>query len=555
MTKHRLASTVAASLSALLWLAGGEANAQGGGSFMTSGGGCPEVTSDSGPVLYGTMPAGAWNLGRANLTFVSDGSNWSLQAEGGFIEPSANATLMSAGDDQILGPLALPFSFPYPGGAGATTAIDVNVNGRVYLEAGTNPWSGGWNANMIRPDFLSATPSICALGVDLNPGAGGILSFETRTVGADRVALITWERVPEYPDAGSNTFQCQLWGTGDVVLSYVETNGACGLQEALVGVSAGGGAPDPGASSLAIPLFLSFSGQPVIGGSFTVGVGGIPHTATSGVLSFGMSALATPMPIFGAPPGCEVLIDQIDMNAPLILLPPDGEVQMNWPYDLSVIGTSVECQAFVMDPAQGTPVPLIVSDRGTLTFGAPPALAFVIEGPNSYKGSPEQGGFCRLESSPGATHPDIVGLEVSFIGMQPYFDVEGNAGVEGQGFFNDGNGTGARCRNAYYGTDVQTGLVYGGGLQPAASCDKTGTTGWVGSLPVGGSASRFQRLEFEFTDFSAGELFGFDCDTDGGDFNAGAQLLSVTVTFSDSTSLTQLVQYESDNRAVGVLIP
>ena len=76
--------------------------------------------------------------------------------------------------------------------------------------------------------------------------------------------------MPEYPDVGANTFQCQLWSTGDVVLSYGETNGSGGVQEALVGLSAGGGSPDPGPSALDIPLFLSLSGIPVIGSTFTI---------------------------------------------------------------------------------------------------------------------------------------------------------------------------------------------------------------------------------------------------------------------------------------------
>ena len=541
-------------LSLSLAIPGSRPGAQASGSFTTSGCGCPELTSDTGPVLYGTLPGGTWHLDGVSLTFVASGSDWSVQKGGAFIEPSDDAPLLFGGDDEVLGPLPLSFVFPYPGGAGSTASIDVNTNGRIYLESGTNPWSGGWNANMILPDFLSATPSICALGVDLNPPAGGVISFENITVGVDRVALITWERVPEYPDEGSNTFQCQLWSTGEFVLSYVETNGTSGLQEALVGVSAGGGAPDPGPSSLAIPLFLSFRGTPVIGGSFTIGVGGIPHTATSGVVSLAMTALGTPAPIAGTLPGCNLLIDQITMDAPLTLLPPSGEIAVMWPYEPAAVGMSVECQAFVVDPATGTAVPVIVSDRGTLTLGEPPDLAFVAEGPNSYYGSPEKGGFFRLESSPGATHPDIVRLEVSLAGMGHYFDVEGNAGVAGQGFFNDGNGSGPTCGNAYYGSDVETGLVYGTPLQPT-SCKGTGTTGWVGSQPVGGSTTRFQKLEFEFTDFTPGEVFGFDCDTDGGDFHAGAHVATVTVTFADSTSITQQVQLVNDERAEGVLIP
>ena len=551
-TTHLLSLLSVPALGCLV-LAGSLA-AQTPGGFTTSGSGCPEPTTDTGPVLYGTLPAGTWHLAHTNLRFLSSGTDWSLEPGGSFLEPSDTATPMPGFDDQILGPFALGFAFPYPGGAGSTTSIEVNANGRIYLEAGTNPWSGGWNANMIRPDFLSATPSLCPLGVDLNLGSGGLLWFEERTVAAEQVAIVTFDDVPEYPDRGSNTFQCQLWESGEVVFSYRGINDTNSLQEALVGVSAGGGAPDPGASSLDVPLFLTLTGRPLIGETFRLGVGAVPATATSGVMSLAMAAHTTPVPITGAPAGCNLLIDQIYLDEQLTLFPPTGEVPVTWPYNPAAVGLSVECQAFVIDPAQGTAVPMLVSNRGTLTLGEPADLLFVAEGLNSYYGDPERGGFFRLESSPGASHPDIVGLEVSFAGTELYFDVEGNSGVGAQGFFDDGSGTGPGCRNAYYGSDVTCGLVYGGGLQPP-SCKGTGTTGWVGGLPVGGSQTRFQELSFAFDDFTAGESFGFDCDTDGGGFDAGAQLLTVTVVFQDMSRVTQQILHVTDERAEGVLIP
>ena len=173
----------------LVWIAS-TSSAQG--SFTTNGRGCPSPTTDSGPVLYGIMPAGGWHLDRASLRFTSSGGSWSVSDGGQFIEHTSAATLLALGDEALSGPLDLTFPFTYPGGAGTTTAIDVNSNGRIYLEAGTNPWSGGWSAEDVLPDFLSATPSVCVLGTDINTDAEGLLFFEVRAIGPDSVALITW---------------------------------------------------------------------------------------------------------------------------------------------------------------------------------------------------------------------------------------------------------------------------------------------------------------------------------------------------------------------------
>ncbi|MFT5152704.1 MAG: hypothetical protein ACI841_002703, partial [Planctomycetota bacterium] len=439
-------------LLALLWIASTTA-AQG--SFTTDGRGCPSSTTDSGAVLYGRMEAGSWSLAHTSLRFTSSGGLWAVSAGGQFIERTGAATLLPLGDEALTGPLDLTFPFTYPGGAGLTTAIDVNSNGRVYLEAGTNPWAAGWSADQTLPDFLSATPSLCILGTDINTGAGGLLFYEVRTVGLDTVALVTWEGVPEYPNIGSNTFQCQIWSTGDVVFSYRETNGTSAERSALVGVSAGGGATNPGPSSLDFPLALSLTaGIPVIGDSVTISVSGIPFSATTAVLGIGRPGFPVQATFakLGTTFDCRLLITPL-MNVPMELSPPIAQVTLPWPYDTSLIGYTFECQAFVIDPTLPSSASTLMSNRGTLTLGAPPDLSFVIEGQNSYYGAPQHFGFFRLKGSPGATHADIERLEVAFMGTENYFDTVGNAGLDGQGFFGDGNGQGPACMNAYYGSD------------------------------------------------------------------------------------------------------
>lgn len=539
---------------------------QSPGEFLTGGAGCPGVTADSGPVLYGVLPGGNWHLGESSLTFTHSGGDWSLAAGGEYLQPSSAANAVASGDNEVVGPFALPFVFTYPGGDGSTSSIEVNSNGRVYLEAGTNPFDKGFTAAGVLPDFLNATPSICALGVNLNPQYQGLIFFETRTVGADEVAVVTWDSVPAQNGGSLNSFQCQLWSTGEVVLSYGTIGGTATFTDALVGISAGGGAADPGPSSVVLPpaLYLADDAGPVIGSSVRIGVRGVPLTATSAFLGIHIPGAPPSQPSsnFAVAPGCGGQIAPDYSIRVMSLQAPVAEVSLPWAYDPALVGVPMECQAFLFDPAEASGLAL-VSDRGVLMLGEPYDLVFVAEGANSYYGSPgSQGsslpGFFRLESGPSATHPEIVRLQVELIGGVQYFDTVGNAGVAGQGHFADGNGTGPGCANAYYGSDRTTGLIYGGPLQ-GAGCEGAGTTGWVGTSPVQASPTRYRGLTFDFDGFGAGETFRFDCDTDRnsgvGDFSAGTLPLQITVTFSDGSTLSSIVQPISTQRAEGVLIP
>jgi len=537
-------------LAAPLW-------SQSHGVFSTSGVGCPGVTTDSGPVVYGVMPAGSWHLRDTSLRFTQSAGSWSVVEGGSYLPPSSGATIVPGTDDGVRGPYALPFAFPYPGGAGSTTAIDINVNGRIYLESGTNNWGGGWNAGQILSDFLGATPSICALGVDLNAGVDGLITFDVQTFGQDTVALCTWQLVPEWSVINENTFQCQLWSNGDVVIHIAEI--AIGNNDALIGVSAGGGASDPGPSPLTVPVNLTIDGVPNIGERFTLRANRLPATTALSVLSVGTSVPPAPVSLasLGAPPGCFAQIDGVFVNLGMQVDGTHSSVDLDLAFVPNHIGLTFECQAAVLDPAQQHALPLLVSNRGTFTVGEPPDLMLVADGENSFYGAAQRGGFFRLESSPGAAHPDIVGLRVSFVGQADYFDVEGNAGLDGQGYLEDGSGVGPSCRNAYYGSDVATGLLYGTPGQ-AVGCRGFGYTGYVASAPVGGVATRVQVLEFAFApgQFGVGEVFGFDCDTDGGEHaNAGALAVHCTVTFADSSTAVATTQFVRFDRAEGVLIP
>lgn len=80
-------------------------------------------------------------------------------------------------------------------------------------------------------------PRICALWDDLNPGAGGQVSYKQL---ADRL-VVTWLGVFEYSTTNPNTFQIEMFFDGKITISWL----TCSSADNLVGLSPGGGlSPD-----------------------------------------------------------------------------------------------------------------------------------------------------------------------------------------------------------------------------------------------------------------------------------------------------------------------
>jgi hypothetical protein len=336
------------------------------GTFTTSGSGCPLFGSFLGPVPYMLLPAGQWSLDGRSLTLIPTGTDWVVTNGGAYIAPSMGATAIATGDDVVRGPFALPFSFLYPGGNGITSSIDASSNGHVYLEAGTNTDNRCCDGD--RVNFLAATPSIAPFGTDLNPGAGGSWTFDVQTVGPDMVALVTWDNVPEFSRGGSNTVQCQLWSTGQAVIAIGVTNGNTSTHQALVGASPGGGVMDPGPTTFNPAIWLAASTLPNVGNSLTITANQVPPGATLGALQFGSLQTNLPLSLIGTAPGCDLLVDNIFFSAPMTVAPPTATTMFSI---VSGVGLTIQLQAFIGDLTQaGTyPIPVFVSDRGTMTIG------------------------------------------------------------------------------------------------------------------------------------------------------------------------------------------
>ena len=180
------------------------------------------------------------NLALAVTTFP-DGGFTGAGASGGRYVLSVQryqGDLLFLGDDDSA-EISLPFSFPFQGAQ--YNSVFVNSNGNLTFGAGDTDFSESVG------EFLSGAPRIAVLWDDLNP-AGAIIGNDGLFVidHDDDSTTIHGVSVSEFFSSTPNYFSVELDEDGEVELTY----GATARSDALVGVTEGGGAADPGQTDL-----------------------------------------------------------------------------------------------------------------------------------------------------------------------------------------------------------------------------------------------------------------------------------------------------------------
>lgn len=128
------------------------------------------------------------------------------------------------GDDDTI-ELFLPFTFEICGQR--FNSVFVNSNGNLTFGSGDTDLTESVS------EFLSDQPRIAALWDDLNPSAGGVVSFSQ----TDNIFSVRFENVPEYYSTGANTFEITLKKAADHVdIVY----GNITAMDGLAGMSGGG---------------------------------------------------------------------------------------------------------------------------------------------------------------------------------------------------------------------------------------------------------------------------------------------------------------------------
>jgi hypothetical protein len=145
--------------------------------------------------------------------------------------------------------LALPFRFHMCGTA--YEEIIVNANGTVTFGAPNPDFSES------APEFLGGPPQIAGLWDDLNPAAGGTVTFEESRSAFTVKFIGVPERGPGGTGVGSNTFSITLRR----LLNFIDVKyGALSAQDGLAGVSCGGAVT----SGFETPVDLSAKSRSVI---------------------------------------------------------------------------------------------------------------------------------------------------------------------------------------------------------------------------------------------------------------------------------------------------
>jgi hypothetical protein len=134
-------------------------------------------------------------------------------------------------DDSVEMPLG--FSFPFQGAS--RTSVFVNGNGNLTFGAA----NGDFSESM--PELLSGPPRIAPLWDDLFPGDGLVIAEQKHNS-----LTIHFASVPEFFQLRPNYFSVELKKGGDIRMDWKATSRG----DALVGITQGGGAADPGPRDL-----------------------------------------------------------------------------------------------------------------------------------------------------------------------------------------------------------------------------------------------------------------------------------------------------------------
>jgi hypothetical protein len=117
------------------------------------------------------------------------------------------------------------------------SSVFVNANGNLTFGASSGGFSesvSGLLGGMGGTSALLAPPRIAGLWDDLNPAAGGTVSFDE----TPSSFTVTWDGVPEFPAAGSNTFSITLKrGSQEAILDYGDLSATDGLAGVACGSS------------------------------------------------------------------------------------------------------------------------------------------------------------------------------------------------------------------------------------------------------------------------------------------------------------------------------
>lgn len=316
------------------------------------GEGCIDEASAS---VYETFPPGTVDLSNSTLQFIptTNFEGYAVLYQAGapqwFTPTSGNLGLL---DEQVSAAQPLGFTLSYPGGS--TNDVYISSNGFVLGQPGGTPQC----CNGTAAGLINGLPRWSALWNDLNPAAGGTVHFDIDPVTQD--AIVTFDQVPEFGQATTNTFQVVFTTAGNVEMRFQ----ACQINTGttLTGWSPGGGVGDPGAvdlSAITAPVITSPDKialrhcsdlRPVTGNAVALRTEPIPASLQFVVTVFGLieSTNGIDLTAIGAP-GC---FQYVSTDAVLFTPPAAGAATavLNVPNDPNLAGVEIKTQGAMLAP-------------------------------------------------------------------------------------------------------------------------------------------------------------------------------------------------------------
>lgn len=187
------------------------------------------VIVDDGTLTVPPLPPNPFDLA-AGLTFVPAPDGFIVSPSAGGIVPDPGGVGLGLGDDDAAPVEAVDggtfAGFPFLGATYGTDEIFVGSDGHVTFGA---PDAARAPRDAAR--HVGGPPRVSALLADLDPSSGGDVRAEVHL----SHVVVTWEGVPRFGLADSNTFQVVLRSDGTIELRY----GAVASEIGVVGVAEG----------------------------------------------------------------------------------------------------------------------------------------------------------------------------------------------------------------------------------------------------------------------------------------------------------------------------
>jgi hypothetical protein len=156
------------------------------------------------------MAPAAQAITKANFDKVTTSFQWE----------TASTVVSGLACDDCAQQINIGFDFPFAGGR--FDKVYVSSNGLISLLDRVNAY---YNTNLPTSGATATTSAlIMPYWDDLNPAAGGSITYATLGSAPNRRLVVSWNDVPHYPNSGQYNIQAILYETGEIKFQYGSGN-------------------------------------------------------------------------------------------------------------------------------------------------------------------------------------------------------------------------------------------------------------------------------------------------------------------------------------------